>query len=183
MSLPATAFWFLRHGETDYNARGLSQGANDIPLNDTGRNQAKAAARLLVDRGIVSITCSPMLRTRETAAIVNEALRLPVAYEPAIREVIFGGMEGKALAPWFQSWMDGSFTPEGAESFAELTSRIDGALQRILAQPGPVLIVAHGGVFRAVRDLMRVSREGLTPNGQPLFCAPSASGWHIAPQA
>jgi broad specificity phosphatase PhoE len=180
VSLPATPFWFLRHGETEYNARGLSQGAIDIPLNDTGRNQAKAAAPLLANRGIVSIVCSPMLRTRETAAIVNEVLGLPVTYEPAIREVVFGGMEGKPLSPWFQSWMDGSFTPEGAESFAELTSRIDGALQRILARPHPVLIVAHGGVFRAVRNLLGLSRDGLTPNGQPLYCEPIVGGWRIA---
>ncbi len=181
MSLPQTPFWFLRHGETDYNARGLSQGAIDIPLNENGRRQAKAAATLLADRGIVSIICSPMLRTRETAALVNEALGLPIAYEPAIREVVFGGMEGKPLAPWFQSWMDGGFTPEGAESFAELTRRIETALQQILQPPGPVLIVAHGGVFRAVRALMGITGEGLTPNGQPLYCEPAQTGWRIVP--
>ena len=179
MSLPATAFWYLRHGETDYNARGLSQGAIDIPLNDTGRAQAKAAAGLLAHRGIVSIVCSPMLRTRETAAIVNETLALPISYEPDIREVIFGGMEGKPLSPWFSDWMDGSFTPPGAESFVELTARIETALHRILQLPGPVLIVAHGGVFRAVRDLMGITREGLTPNGLPLYCEPTAEGWRV----
>jgi broad specificity phosphatase PhoE len=177
--LPKTPFWFLRHGQTDYNANGLSQGAIDIPLNETGRAQARAAAPLLADRGIVSIICSPMLRTRETAAIVNEKLRLPIAYDPAIREVIFGGMEGQPLHPWFQSWMDGDYTPDGAESFAELTTRVVAALHRILDQPGPVLLVAHGGVFRAVRDLMGIAREGLTPNGQPLFCTPTESGWQV----
>ena len=63
-------------------------------------------------------------------------------------------MEGKPLQPWFERWMDGSYTPAGAERFAELTARIEGALQDILKFPGPLLIVAHGGVFRAVRDLM-----------------------------
>ncbi len=179
MKLPETSFWFLRHGETEYNARGLSQGAIDIPLNDNGRAQAKEAASILSGKGIVSIVCSPMLRTRETAAIVNEALGLPIRYDPAIREVIFGGMEGKPLSPWFQDWMDGVFTPQGAESFAELLLRVGRALQAILAQPGPVLIVAHGGVFRAVRDLMGVSREGLTPNGLPLFCKPMPDGWQV----
>jgi len=179
LNLPQTPFWFLRHGETDYNARGLSQGAIDIPLNETGRTQAKAAGPLLANQGILSIICSPMLRTRETAAIVNESLHLPIRYEPQIREVVFGGMEGKPLSPWFQGWMDGSFTPPGAESFAELTTRIEAALQQILSQPGPVLIVAHGGVFRAVRALMGITREGLTPNGQPLYCEPAELGWRI----
>jgi broad specificity phosphatase PhoE len=120
-----------------------------------------------------------MLRTRETAAIVNEQLGLPITFEPAIREVIFGGMEGKPLSPWFQDWMDGVATPEGAESFAELRQRIGTALQTILPLPGPILIVAHGGVFRAVRDLMGVAREGLTPNGLPLYCKPTPEGWQV----
>ncbi len=174
-----TPFWFLRHGETDYNARGLSQGAIDVPLNENGRAQAKLAAPKLAGQGIVSIICSPMLRTRETAAIVNEVLGLPITYDPDIREVVFGGMEGKPLYPWFPHWMDGTATPQGAESFAELTSRVGGALQRILALPGPVLIVAHGGVFRAVRDLMGLAREGLTPNGQPFFCVPEGNRWRV----
>jgi len=180
VGLPETPFWFLRHGETDYNAKGLSQGALDISLNETGRAQAKAAAPLLAGRGIVNILSSPMIRTRETTAIVNETLNLPVTFEPALREVIFGGMEGKPLSPWFADWMDGSFTPEGAESFAELTARVGDVLGRILHLPGPVLIVAHGGVFRAVRDILGLSREGLTPNAQPLYCAPGPQGWQVS---
>jgi broad specificity phosphatase PhoE len=177
--LPKIPFWFLRHGETEYNARGLSQGAIDVSLNDNGRAQAKAAAGLLAGKGIVSIVCSPMLRTRQTAAIVNEVLGLPITYDPAIREVIFGGMEGKPLSPWFQGWIDGTYTPEGAESFAELVLRTGNALQTILPLPGPLLIVAHGGVFRAIRDIMGITREGLTPNGLPLYCKPMPEGWQV----
>jgi broad specificity phosphatase PhoE len=180
LKLPETPFWFLRHGETDYNASGLSQGAIDVSLNENGRAQAKAAGPLLANQGIASIVCSPMLRTVETAAIVNEVLHLPITYEPDLREVIFGGMEGKPLSPWFQGWMDGTYTPDGAESFAELTTRVGTVMQRILTLPGPVLIVAHGGVFRAVRDLMGIAREGLTPNGQPLYCEPTSIGWRVA---
>jgi probable phosphoglycerate mutase len=42
-----------------------------------------------------------------------------------------------------------------------------------------VLIVAHGGIFRAIRDLMGLPREGLTPNAVPLFCEFSGQGWEI----
>ncbi len=179
MTLPSIPFWYLRHGETDYNARGISQGAIDIPLNDAGRAQAKAAATMLAGQGIVAIVCSPMLRTRETAAIVNEVLGLPMSFEPGIREVVFGGMEGKPFGPWFEDWIDGSFTPEGAESFAELSKRVGAALEGILALPGPVLIVAHGGVFRAIRNLMGITRGGPTPNGSPLYCQPTPAGWQV----
>ncbi len=179
MTLPRIPFWYLRHGETEYNARGISQGAMDIPLNDNGRAQAKTAATRLAGRGIVAIICSPMLRTRETAAIVNEVLNLPITFEPGIREVVFGGMEGKPLGPWFQDWFDGSFTPEGAESFAELSKRVGTAMEGILTLPGPVLIVAHGGVFRAIRNLMGVTGQGPTPNGLPLYGQPMPAGWQV----
>ncbi len=182
MPLPATAFWFLRHGETDYNAKGLSQGAIDVPLNANGRAQAAAAAPLLANRGLIEIVSSPMLRTRETTAVVNETLGLPVRYEPALREVIFGGMEGKPLMPWFPEWLEGRYTPEGAETFAEVTARVDAAMARVLAGPGPVLVVAHGGVFRAIRDLMGLPRgEGITGNAVPLFCEPTSREWRVTP--
>ncbi len=179
MALPPTPFWFLRHGETDYNAKGLSQGALDISLNATGRAQAEAAGPLLVGKGIIGIVSSPMVRTRETTALVNQSLNLPVTYDEGLREVIFGGMEGKPLSPWFGDWMAGTYTPEGAESFAEVTERVRGTLMRLLALPGPLLLVAHGGVFRALRGVMGLPLEGLTPNAQPLFCMPGAQGWTI----
>jgi probable phosphoglycerate mutase len=179
MALPAVPFWFLRHGQTDYNAAGLSQGALDISLNEAGRTQAAAAAPLLVGHGIVEIVSSPMRRTVETTDIVNEALNLPIHYEPDLREVVFGGMEGKPLMPWFPDWMDGRMTPPGAESFADLRRRAEGAMARVLARPGPVLVVAHGGIFRALRDLMGLEKEGLTQNAVPLFCRPAGSGWDV----
>ena len=128
MKLPLTPFWYLRHGETDYNAKGWSQGATEMPLNENGRAQEAVAAPLLVGQGIVAIVSSPMLRTRQTTEIVNAVLKLPVSYEPDLHEVIFGGMEGKPLQPWFTEWMEGRATPEGAESFAELTARVEAAI-------------------------------------------------------
>lgn len=179
MQLPATKFWFLRHGETDYNVRGLSQGALDISLNANGRAQAALAGPLLANRGIIGIISSPMIRTRETTEIINQSLNLPVNYEADLREVIFGGMEGKPLSPWFTSWMDGTYTPEGAESFTALTARVEAVFSRLLTSPGPVLLVSHGGVFRALRGIMNLSLEGLTPNAQPLFCQPTLHGWQV----
>ena len=63
-------FWFLRHGETDWNAQGLSQGNVDIPLNPTGYAQARSAAERLRRRGIATIVTSPLARARVTAEIV-----------------------------------------------------------------------------------------------------------------
>lgn len=182
MSLPQIPFWFLRHGETDYNAAGLSQGALDISLNATGRAQAELAGPLLAGQGITAIISSPMQRTVETTEIINDFLRLPVRYEPDLREVIFGGMEGKPLLPWFPEWLEGRYTPPGAESFAQVLTRVETAMTRILPAPGPLLIVAHGGVFRALRDLMGLPKQGLTPNAVPLHCIPTDTGWTVTPE-
>jgi len=180
LALPLVPFWFLRHGETDYNAAGLSQGALDISLNATGRAQAASAGPVLAGQGIATIICSPMQRTRETASIINEFLNLPVELEPGLREVVFGGMEGKPLYPWFSEWLEGSYTPEGAETFFQVLERVEEAMERVLTTTqGPLLIVAHGGIFRALRDIMGLPKQGLTPNAVPMFCTPEEGGWQV----
>ncbi|MGC9269669.1 histidine phosphatase family protein [Acidiphilium sp.] len=177
MALPRTPFWFLRHGQTDYNARGVSQGSVDIALNATGHAQAREAAPLLERRGITAIVASPMQRARVTAEIVNETLKLPIGFEPDLREVVFGGMEGKPLEPWFAAWLDGSATPAGAESFAEITERASQVMGRLLLAPGPLLIVSHGAFFRALRGLMGLDLDVRTRNAAPILCEPVGTGW------
>jgi probable phosphoglycerate mutase len=135
---------------------------------------------VLAGQGITAIVSSPMLRTRETTAIVNQSLGLPVSYEPDLREVIFGGMEGKPLYPWYPEWLAGRYTPEGAETFDEVSARVAAVLARVLAGERLKLIVAHGGVFRVIRDLMGLSRtEGSTPNAVPIYCEPTLTGWRL----
>jgi len=167
-------FWFLRHGETDWNAQGLSQGNADIPLNPTGLAQARAAALQLRNRGIASIMSSPLSRARVTAEIVGEVLNLPVVIDPDLREVSWGIHEGKPMSDWFAGWMEGHATPERAESFAVLRERAVSGLNRALIQPPAVLIVAHGALFRALRSAMGAAATMRTRNAAPLWCAPSA---------
>ncbi len=173
MTLPGPAFWFLRHGETDWNAQGLSQGNVDIPLNETGIAQAHAAAALLRGRGIVSIVSSPLSRARDTALIAAAALGLEVIVQDDLREVSFGVHERTPMADsWFAAWVDGTATPEGAESFVDLRTRARGAIATAVAHPAPVLVVAHGALFRAIRAEMGLPANVRTPNAMPLFCAP-----------
>ncbi|MGH7041397.1 MAG: histidine phosphatase family protein, partial [Acetobacteraceae bacterium] len=89
-SLAPIPFWFLRHGETDWNARNLSQGNIDVPLNQTGLAQARSAAELLKFRGVREIVASPLSRARTTAEIVGEALTLTVRTDADLRETAFG---------------------------------------------------------------------------------------------
>lgn len=165
-------FWYLRHGETDWNRQGLSQGNMDIPLNELGLAQAREAAVRLRNRGITSIVASPLSRARVTAEIVGEALGLNVTIEPDLREVSWGVHEGKPLDEWFHTWITGHATPEGAESFDTLRRRAVAGLNRAVGQPPAVLVVAHGGVFRAIRSAMRVEMKGRTRNCIPIRCEP-----------
>ncbi|MBS0559663.1 MAG: histidine phosphatase family protein [Proteobacteria bacterium] len=183
-ALAPTAFWFLRHGETAWNALNLSQGRVENPLNEAGIAQAHAAAALLRNRGITSIVSSPMQRARVTAEIVGTALGLPVSFDIDLQEVSFGVQEGQPMSEWFTGWVAGSFTPEGAESFAELKLRAVGALNRALVNPPVVLVVAHGALFRATRAVMGLEPNFRTPNAQPLFCTPPAAhggAWTLTP--
>ncbi len=177
--MPSRAFWFLRHGETDWNAQGRSQGRTDIPLNATGVAQAASAAQLLRGRGIATIVSSPLSRARDTAQAAATLLGLPVEVIEDLQEVSFGVHEGTAMAAaWFNDWVDRGITPEGGESFAELRTRSASALTTALARPAPVLVVAHGALFRALRAEMGLSPDTRTANGVPIFCEPG-SPWQL----
>jgi probable phosphoglycerate mutase len=184
--LVPVAFWFLRHGETDWNARSLSQGNVDIPLNDRGVAQARAAAALLKGRGIASIVHSPLGRARDTAAIVAEALGLAMEPDEDLREAAFGVNEGQPMGAWFAAWVEGRFTPEGGEPFAALRRRAVGAVNRALARPPAVLVVGHGALWRAIRGALGLEVNVRTPNAVPLLVEPPTDGgaaWRLTPLA
>ncbi len=178
-ALTATPFWFLRHGETDWNAQNLSQGNVDIPLNATGVAQAHRAAERLRHRGIVHIVASPLSRAHDTARIVADALGLAVFVDEGLREVAFGEKEGHPMGDWFATWVDGEYTPEGAERFADLRLRATSAINRALANPAPVLVVAHGALFRALRAEMGLPPNVRTPNATPFWCEPGTPAWRL----
>jgi broad specificity phosphatase PhoE len=176
-------FWFLRHGETDWNAQDLSQGSVDIPLNETGLAQARSASLLLRNKGIRHLISSPLSRARVTAEIAAAELGLPVQFDDGLREVSFGVQEGKPMANWgFQQWVDGLITPEGAESFPILTARAVAAVNRCIARPPVVLVVAHGALFRALRGAMGHEPNVRTRNAVPVWCEPPVGGgarWNL----
>jgi broad specificity phosphatase PhoE len=174
--LTPTAFWFLRHGETDWNAQNLSQGNVDIPLNETGLAQARSAALLLRNRGITSIISSPLSRAKVTADIAANLLGLPVEVDRDLREVAFGVQEGKPMSEWFTAWVAGALTPAGAESFPDLTRRAVAAINRAIRRPPVVLVVAHGALFRALRGAMGHEPNVRTRNAVPVWCEPPANG-------
>lgn len=176
------SFYFLRHGETDWNKQGLMQGHTDIPLNETGREQARAAIAALSRIHLDRIVASPLVRAFETAEIVNTVLKKPLITDPGIKERHFGIMEGVTHAEMDQqrqAWMaNTSLTPEEngypcppeAEPYDVFKARTIDTLTRHLSDEvgGAVLFVAHGGVYRVLRRCL-FSELDHSANAQPFY--------------
>jgi len=177
-TIPAVPFFYLRHGETDWNRRGVLQGSTDIPLNATGLAQAQAAAGRLAGLGIVSVVSSPLGRARVTAGIVAASLGLPVEFEPDIAEVSWGSREGTPEEDVIARWLAGE-TPAAGEPLDAFLARVRRGLALSLVRPAPVLVVAHGGVFRALRTLFGLPAAARVENARPLRLVPGPAGWRI----
>ncbi len=178
-------FWYLRHGETDWNAQGLSQGRTDVALNARGIAQASTAAALMAEHAhdhapITRIVTSPLVRAARTAEIVADAMagrdgvRLPLLIDPELKETCFGEQEGRPMGDWYDDWIAGGYTPKGAEPFQDLVSRAVAAVDRATAPEGAALIVCHGAMFRALRMAMGLAANVRLPNAVPLWLAPGA---------
>ena len=143
---------FLRHGQTDWNVQGLFQGRTDIPLNETGRAQAREQAATLLSHQppVDVIYASPMLRARETAEIVQQALGAPIYFDERLVERCFGSLEG---TPIVRGLGEEGLAQHGAESFEALHGRVKGFLEDIAARhPGQCALAAsHGNVGRMVQ--------------------------------
>ena len=173
--LRPVGFYYLRHGETDWNRHRIVQGVTDIALNATGREQALAAERRLAAREIGTICVSPLARARETAAIVNARLCRPIVVIEALRECGFGCQEGQLVGDWWQDWRSGLMTPAGAEAYGAFLDRALVAVNEALAHPGPVLIVGHGGVYWAVQRHGGLDMSATLANATPVWHRPPLS--------
>ncbi len=152
-----------------------------MPLNANGIAQAHAAAAALRGRGIATLVASPLGRAQVTADIVAAVIDVAVATDDALREVAFGVQEGQPMQQWFDDWIAGGFTPDGAEPFADLRARAVAAINRLTALPAPLLVVGHGAFFRALRSAMGLVPNVRLPNAMPLLCEPEDPAWRLTP--
>lgn len=161
----------MRHGLTDWNAEGRLQGQTDIPLNDTGRQQARRNGLALrahferdnVDPATLDFVCSPLGRARETMEIAREAMGLETkAYriDKAIAEVAFGIWEGStyeeirardAEAHAARKKNKWGYQPPEGESYAMMSARVQRWYETL---DKPAFAVAHGGTSRAIRGFL-----------------------------
>ncbi len=159
--------YFLRHGQTDWNVAYRLQGQMDIPINETGRTQARKNGRKLAD--LVSnpkdfrFVASPLGRTRETMNLVRDELGLPphdYDTDDRLKEISFGLWEThtfdelRKTVPdlvdqrFHEKW---SFRPPQGESYAMLMARVESWLPYVTQNS---IVVCHGGVLRVLDHLI-----------------------------
>jgi probable phosphoglycerate mutase len=165
-------FYFLRHGQTAFNARWIFQSIQE-PLNETGRAQARQAAQRLAHEPLRTIISSDAPRAWETACTVAAAHRIDPLPRPGLRERDFGALLGTSTLN-----LDWACAPEGGETLPQFMQRTHTALTDALALPAPVLVVAHGGVLHALSAMLGISIEmRLLGNAQPLRFERSGAAW------
>lgn len=169
-----TILTLVRHGETDWNRDGRIQGTTDIPLNDTGRAQARAtglALRGTLDtRTPVLVASSDLSRAAETADLIAGELGAPAPTRyPGLRERGYGEAEGMRAVDFRVRWGDWHTAAiPGAESWDDLRDRALLTLRRAVADArrattpvAPALVVvAHGAL---IRELIRHATGGEMP--------------------
>lgn len=149
MILPLKPFYFIRHGETDWNVQNIVMGSTDIPLNERGMAQATQVRKLLETLDIGQIFSSPSQRASQTAAILNEGYDYSLHYVDQFKERGWGEWEGKQRPHKFDQ--EDLSIPKGAEPFSVFKSRVMTKLNSILkSEIKSPLIVSHGGVFMAI---------------------------------
>ncbi|MDP6429285.1 MAG: histidine phosphatase family protein [Rhodospirillales bacterium] len=173
--LTARPFVFVRHGETDRNRQNIAQGQTDVPLNASGRDQARKAGGMVKDIEIATICVSPLLRARQTADIIAEVLPRPITVIDGLAECALGEREGEFKGQWWTDWLAGRATPAGAETYSAFVERALIGVNKALEQPGPVLIVAHGGIYWSIQKHAPVGDDRALGNATPVL--------HLPPQA
>jgi broad specificity phosphatase PhoE len=184
MSVPR--IYYIRHGETAWNAEGRFQGTRDIPLNDLGRSQALTAGAILGDvlagdghePSSLPFVTSPLGRARTTMELVRDAMKLPpddYSVDARLREIGYGQWEGLTLgemklhdAATFarrdaDKW--GVAAPSG-ESYAGVVLRMRDWFDSLVTD---TVAVAHGGTMRALMVALGVATAlaaADTPIGQ-----------------
>ncbi len=169
----ASQILLIRHGQSAPYVPGrpfrLVDGHGDRELTELGHFQAQRLADRLVDEPVRAIYVSTLTRTHQTAAPLAKATGIEPIVEPELREVFLGEAEGGLLREMFatdhptarklREHQDWGVIP-GAESNAQLTERVVGAVERIADRhPGEMVAAfCHGGVIAAV--LQHVAGSG-----------------------
>ncbi|MFO7538625.1 MAG: histidine phosphatase family protein [Chloroflexota bacterium] len=154
-----TTILLIRHGQTDWNRDGRWQGHNDIPLNQTGIEQAQALAQRLTGWPVTHLYSSDLQRAAQTATILGQTLGI----DPVLNEIwrerdvgLFSGLTSPEVAHTYpDAWarrLNGILEPPEGESYEALHQRAGAALDQLLARHNGdmIAVISHGALLHAV---------------------------------
>ena len=145
-----TTICLVRHGETDWNVKGIIQGQTNIPLNKVGEIQAIQCGRFLKNENYDVIISSPLKRAKKTAELINDSLNLSIIYNDNLKERYFGIAEGQVKKIISKEFPNQIYPNQ--ESRLALNKRVLTALNTIISTylNQKVLIIAHGAVINSI---------------------------------
>jgi probable phosphoglycerate mutase len=151
--MAAPHLYLVRHGESTWNAEHRLQGQLDPPLSETGRAQALELRPVVERLGVAAerVIVSDLSRARETASLLGLE---PERVDPRWREIDVGEWGGRTAAEIdaqsdeLTNWRGGPRTAPDGETWDEFTARVSDAVDELVADGGPWLVVCHGGCIR-----------------------------------
>lgn len=180
--LRAKKLLLARHAMSEWNREGRLQGRADIPLAAQAAAQLQVLRRQLQGQRFARVEASPLRRARSSAEAVAPAGG-DIDIVAGWREIDVGCWEGRLVGDLdprrYSAWRAGQYTPAGGESWEQFCARIGAELERLRALDGDTLVVCHGGVIRACRQLLL----GTGPDSpQPFDYASLHTFWLAPPQ-
>ena len=151
--------YFLRHGETEWNAEGRVCGRTDVLLSEVGHKQAGRLAERMKSIRVAALYSSPLRRALDTAGKVGDAMGHAPVVDDRLVELNYGDWEGKTFAeveradpPAYHTWVadPGRLAPPGGESGEQLVKRVVPFFDSIAAQysDASVAVACHKTVGR-----------------------------------
>ena len=155
----------VRHGETDWNVRHIFQGAQDIPLNETGIAQAARTGQVMKVMKWDAVFTSELSRAYDTGAAIAQACGLPAPTK--IKNVqerdfgIFDGMPSRGEGRPTKEQMANEPTVESRETDRD---RMEAALLKLVGENlgKDIVLVSHNGALVAL--LQRLFGDGAVGN-------------------
>ncbi len=179
--IPLIPFYFIRHGETNWNNERRVMGQKDIPLNLKGIEQAKQAAEILQNTHFNLILSSPLVRALKTAEIISDKVQKPIVVIDELKECSLGIREGNIKGAWLEEWKQGGAI-EKAELYNDFIGRAQKAFKEALSHPSPVLIVAHNAIYWGIQKALNLPNCDIE-NATPLYHLPpehSSFSWLVS---
>ncbi|MBV1876053.1 MAG: phosphoglycerate mutase family protein [Pseudomonadales bacterium] len=164
------SFYFIRHGQTEWNAIARMQGQWNSDLNDRGKAQADANGVFLATQNLDAFYASPLDRTRQTALIINQYLDLPISYDDRLKEWDCGDWSGELYAEvankWVKEWEAFeadrfNYRGPNCENYPDMIERSKPFIDALkLSTATNIGIVSHGIIGRVmIAQLMGLNEQ------------------------